>query len=159
MFELNMDIKKTAVLSVLLHICFFSAALLLSASLFEGSGKMPETDVVFISLSEDEPRVAKAVAVPERLRAVKKAEAPPVIAKKKPEISEAEFGVEKAEEVVPVTKESVSVEPFADESIGDVKDHGEDMKVAEAVHDTPAYSDQVSVSAGPGERFLPGASS
>lgn len=152
-----MDIKKTVVLSVFLHICFFSAALLL----FEGNGKLSETEVVFITLVADEPWVVEAEAVPARVRVVKKTERPPVIARKEQEILAAEVVVEKIEdnapeEFVPVINEPVSAELVADESKGDINDHSEEAEVVQAVHDPPAPGNQMSVLAEQGIGLLPG---
>ena len=161
-----MTLKKTITLSILLHICFFSAALLLSARLLGGSGKLPETDVVFISLAADEPREVKAVAVSESIRAVKKAELPPVIAKKE-EISKAELVVEKAEEIsedaaleeaVPVAKETLQAELAAETDLltEEGVDHPEEVQVAQADYELPASGGQASVATGQGQGILPG---
>ena len=153
-----MTLKKTITISILLHICFFSAALLF----VEGSGKLPETEVIFISLVAVGPQVVNAAVLqPEKIRSVRKAEKPPVIARKEQKIHKAEVVVEKIEdkvleEFVLVTKEPVSVEPFADESIGDVKEHGEDTEVAEAVHDKSAFRGQAFAPPGQGAGILPG---
>jgi len=143
-----MTLKKTIVISIVFHLCFFSAALLLSG----GSGKLPETEVVFISLVADEPKAVKAIAVPEMVRTIKKAETPPVVAKKELEISEAEFAVEKAEEIIedvtpekvlPVAKDVIT-EPFAEE-----------VEVAQVAQDLPASSDLAFIPAGQGFGLLP----
>lgn len=137
-----MTLNKTITISIVLHICFFSAALLL----FEGNGKLSETEVVFITLVADEPRVVEAEAVPARVRVVKKAERPPVIAMEEQEMPEAEIVVEKREgkspeEVEPVLKEPLSAVPVVAEREGD-NDHVGQIVAAQAVHDQHESSEQ-----------------
>ena len=160
-----MTLKKTITLSVVLHICFFSAALLLSARLLGGSGELPETDVVFISLASSEPKAVRAAAVLEKALAVKKAENQPVTVMKEKTVTEASV-VEKVEEisedvtpeeVLPVPEEHVRegsadvVSPVLVEAV----DHGEEIVVAQAVHDQPASGRHASALPGQGGGMLP----
>ncbi|GBE03950.1 gram-negative bacterial tonB protein [bacterium BMS3Abin09] len=157
-----MTLKKTITVSIVLHICFFSAALLLSARLFGGSGKLPETEVVFISLAADEPQAVKAAGV----RVVEKAKLP-VIASVEPEMTRADDVVEKAkalsedvitEEVEPVAKEPVREELAAGVTPlpGEAVDHGGEIVVAQAVYDQPASGSHAFAPPGQGAGILPG---
>ena len=161
-----MTLKKTITLSIVLHICFFSAALLLSARLLGGSGKLPETDVVFISLAVDEPQAVKAVPVPEKVRAVKKTETPPLSARVEPEPAIADVSVEKAEEisedvtpeeVVTAGKETLKEESAA--AVGSLQEETVDHSEVEAVHVVhapPASGGDETASAGEEKGLLPG---
>lgn len=162
-----MTLKKTITLSVVLHICFFSAALLLSARLLGGSGKLPEADVLFISLAANEPKAVRAAFVPAKAPIVKKAEKQPVALKVEPETAIAEVAVEKAEEIsedaaleeaVPVAKETLQAELAAETDLltEEGVDHPEEVQVARAGYDLPASGGQESVASGQGEGILPG---
>jgi protein TonB len=133
-----MTLKKTIAISIVFHVCFFSAALLLSAGLLEGKGRLPDTKVVFVKLADDDPQPAGVIN--KKPRIVKEAEKQPVAEAKEPEIAEEEVAVEKSEdkvveEPVPAAKETVSEELFAGEDTGYVSEHGEEMVTAEAAND------------------------
>lgn len=61
-----MDFKKTLILSVLFHHCFFAVALL-SADLSKGIGKTHEEKVFFVRLSEEEKRKGKVSSLSEKV--------------------------------------------------------------------------------------------
>lgn len=144
-----MTLKKTIVVSIVFHICFFFAALLLSARLLEGSGKLPEMGIVFVSLAAEEPRAVKTAGV----RAVEKTKEPAVVARVEPETAKADDVVKKAEELsedvtpekaMPVAKEpmskklAVGVSPLLEEIV----DHGKEVEVAQAVYGQPLADNQ-----------------
>lgn len=62
-----MDFKKTLILSVLFHLCFFAAALL-SADLSKGNGKTHEEKVFFVKLAEEEKSVRELSGEMENLQ-------------------------------------------------------------------------------------------
>ena len=102
-----MTLKKTLTISLMLHICFFSAALLFSAGLLKGSGNMPEQKVIFVKLAADDNQSVNDVStgdrkifVPQKDQTVKKKKNPPVIAKKKPESVKEDIVVEKTDELI-----------------------------------------------------------
>ena len=162
-----MTLKKTITVSIVLHICFFSAALLLSARLLGGSGKLPETEIVFISLVADELWAVNAVAVPEKVLTGKKPEKPPVVVKVEPESVIADVALEKAEEisedVTPEEVESVVKEPLREElAVGDSLvqeesiDNAVETEVVQVVHAESASGSHASASPGQGAGILPG---
>jgi protein TonB len=161
-----MTLKKTISVSIVLHICFFSAALLLSARMFGGSGKLPETDVVFIRLAAHEPAAVEAAAVPEKIPAVKKAEKPPVALKVEPEPVLADIAIEKAEEisedvvpeeVVLATSETMKEESAAEPvPLQEEEDHVEEAGVAQVFQDPIASGSEEFVSDRHGHGLLPG---
>lgn len=61
-----MDFKKTLILSVLFHHCFFAVALL-SADLSKGIGKTHEEKVFFVRLSEEGKRKGKVSSLSEKV--------------------------------------------------------------------------------------------
>ncbi len=71
-----MSLKKTLILSVLFHLCFFAASLL-SADLSKGSSKTHEGKVFFVRLSE-EGRIAEKSPYQDALPVVKKSLYQPV---------------------------------------------------------------------------------
>ena len=100
-----MTFKKTITISIVFHICFFSAAFLFSAGLLKGSGDMSDQKVFFVSLSANENQSGhekKMSAKPES-QIAKKEIKPIVIEKQK--VVKAEVVIEKTEE--PVTDETV----------------------------------------------------
>jgi len=161
-----MTLKKTITVSVLLHICFFSAALLLSARLLGGSGKLPEADVVFISLAAPEPKAVRAAVVPAMALIVKKAEKQSVALKVEPETAIADVAFEKAEakseeltpaEVVPAIKEILKEELAA--GAGPLEEEGnhiEEVKVVQAGYDQPLADNPGVDEAVQGAGILPG---
>jgi len=48
-----MTFKKTLTVSIIFHVCFFSAALIFSAGFFTGSGERLDQPVIFVSLSHE----------------------------------------------------------------------------------------------------------
>ena len=120
-----MTFKKTITISIVFHLCFFSAALLLSAGLLKGNGDTPDVKVFFVSLeaevnkSVDGSAVAVKTVVLQKAKIVAQEVSPPVIAKTKKDAVEIVV-VEKAEEVledmlseksVPVIEESDAIDP------------------------------------------------
>jgi protein TonB len=50
-----MDLKKPFMISMIIHICFFAAAMLFSAGITGGSGKWSDEKTFFVHLEEDVP--------------------------------------------------------------------------------------------------------
>lgn len=67
-----MSFKKTLILSVLLHLCLFAAALLLSADLLRDSSKMLNEKVFFVKLAEDISKSGNEQSIVKTKKAVSK---------------------------------------------------------------------------------------
>ena len=100
-----MNLKKTITISIVLHICFFSAAFLFSAGLLKGSGDISDQKVFFVSLPSNENQSGheKIMSAEPESKVAKKEIKPIVVEKQK--VVKAEVVIEKTEE--PVTDETV----------------------------------------------------
>jgi TonB family protein len=99
------NLKKTITISIVLHICFFSAAFLFSAGLLKGSGDISDQKVFFVSLPSNENQSGheKIMSAEPESKVAKKEIKPIVVEKQK--VVKAEVVIEKTEE--PVTDETV----------------------------------------------------
>ena len=150
-----MTLNKTIVVSMIFHLCFFSAALLILG----GGGKLHETEVHFISLAADEPKAVKAASVPEKVAVVKKAVKAPVALNVEPETAIADVAIEKVEEikedVIPEEVVHAAVETVKEESAAEAVDHIEEIVAAEAA-DQPSGGNPDLKIAAHGAGMLPG---
>lgn len=100
-----MTFKKTITISIVFHICFFSAAFLFSAGLLKGSGDISDQKVYFVSLAanENQSGFENEVSAKPEYKIAKKETKPIVVEKQK--AVKAEVVIEKTEE--PLTDETV----------------------------------------------------